>query len=252
MIDDTSDPNVLDITSSELAKSIEEISNHKISRLAIRGWTRSLRFLTYDDNPDSSDTENVNATINPRQLCGRCERGTSLPAGHQCFTHLKEPALPIGKPVTVDACSHIARLTCNFCKDIPLFPSQGKVTRFRIRRVVQREDAPTIMRYKSPEETKWNPKDHNEFPCGHFVAVSYSWAAQNAGSSSPGNGQKPYKVMEEDGSVRDMRASTHTIDRIVAFAAENGYRMLWIDQVRNLVVFFKTLLKVSGMYSTGK
>jgi len=37
-------------------------------------------------------------------------------------------------------------------------------------------------------------------------------------------------VVEEDGSVREMRASKHTIDRAVAFAAQNGYRMIWIDQ----------------------
>jgi hypothetical protein len=39
--------------------------------------------------------------------------------------------------------------------------------------------------------------------------------------------------VEEDGTSRDMRASNSTIDRVVDFARENGFRMIWIDQVSN-------------------
>ncbi|KZL86141.1 hypothetical protein CI238_09115, partial [Colletotrichum incanum] len=41
---------------------------------------------------------------------------------------------------------------------------------------------------------------------------------------------EPYEVVEEDGTVRKVRASRNTIDRVVAFARENGFRMIWIDQ----------------------
>ncbi|RDW71004.1 hypothetical protein BP6252_07567 [Coleophoma cylindrospora] len=39
-----------------------------------------------------------------------------------------------------------------------------------------------------------------------------------------------YDVIEEDGSTRKVRAPKDVIDRAVDFAAQNGYRMIWIDQ----------------------
>jgi hypothetical protein len=104
-------------------------------------------------------------------------------------------------------CVHVCELTCDYCKHIPLFPNQGAITTFKIRRI--------------------DPKAWTR--CRHFVAISYCWAAQTAGTEE--NPKVPYKVVEEDGSVRDMRASSSTIDRVVEFARQNGFRMIWIDQV---------------------
>lgn len=105
-----------------------------------------------------------------------------------------------------DPCVHVRENWCQACGRIPQFPNQGTVTRFRIRRV---HAAGSI-------DHRW---------CTHFVAVSYCWS-----SESGDNGSEPYKVVEEDGSVRDIRAQNSTIDRVVAFARENGFRMIWIDQ----------------------
>ena len=77
---------------------------------------------------------------------------------------------------------------------------------------------------------------HNEFPCDHFVAVSYCYSAQpgfgDDGDNDVQGEDHLYSIVEEDGSTRQARAPRAVIDRAVAFAAQNGYRMVWIDQVK--------------------
>ncbi|KAL0257628.1 hypothetical protein SLS55_006791 [Diplodia seriata] len=110
-----------------------------------------------------------------------------------------------------DPCVHMASQTCEDCQHIPVFPSGGGVSRFRITRL-------------RPKDVQ--PKDLSR--CTHFLAVSYCWSSQ--GSPSPGANEKPYTVVEEDGTTRPMRTQKVTIDRVVNYAIENGYRMIWIDQ----------------------
>ncbi|KAK2603282.1 hypothetical protein N8I77_009750 [Diaporthe amygdali] len=105
-----------------------------------------------------------------------------------------------------DPCVHVNENSCHFCQHIPLFPNRGKLTRFRIRRV-------------------FPPNFKGSAHCDHFVAVSYCWSSENNTES------EPYKVVEEDGTVRNVRAQNSTIDRVVAYARENGFRMIWIDQI---------------------
>lgn len=108
-----------------------------------------------------------------------------------------------------DPCVHVQEHTCDECQHIPLFPNQEKVTRFRIRKLLP------VGSDKLPE-------------CCHFVAVSYCWMSQGDCSSHPD--EESYLVREEDGTVRRMRAQRATIDRVVSFARDNGFRMIWIDQ----------------------
>ncbi|KAL8356164.1 hypothetical protein RB601_001462 [Gaeumannomyces tritici] len=204
---------------------INEILKHPVARIESQRWLSSLRFLTFDDanedEPHGSNTELAAQTGNqhqdtaePRGQCLPCEQRLPPPPGHSCAQHMfrfglndglrRERELELYK--FSDPCVHVRENWCQACARIPPFPNQGTVTRFRIRRV---HAAGSV--------------DHHW--CTHFVAVSYCWS-----SESGDNGSGPYKVVEEDGSVRDIRAQNSTIDRVVAFARENGFRMIWIDQ----------------------
>ncbi|KAK0619669.1 heterokaryon incompatibility protein-domain-containing protein [Immersiella caudata] len=225
MIDDTREDPVCRVTPAQLASSIDKISKHTTSRHLAQSWARRLRFLTFDDDAASEIVPTV--SHEKRLLCGGCESGQRIPPGHHCYSH--EQSLRTANlesetiAATANACRHITHLACSYCRTIPLFPTRKKATRFRIRRVVQK-DADMGM-------GTFDPKSYREFPCGHFVAVSYCWSSQPPASDSDGDVDAgPYMVVEEDGSVREARASKHTIDRAVAFAAQNGYRMIWIDQ----------------------
>lgn len=223
MIDDTKDyQQFFPISSSRLAGSIEEISKHKTSRTLAKGWARSLRFLTVD--------EDITNDANKKQLCGGCEvhGNTHLP-GHDCSSHQRvgrtrnsNRNLDSDVVEELNACKHVAKVTCKYCQHIPIYPSSGKVTRFRIRRVTPRTLGPRILPTSSrPIVAEQEQPDQT---CGHYIAVSYCWSATQDSDAH-------YTVVEEDGSVRRTRASTEVIDRAVNFAARNGYRMIWIDQV---------------------
>lgn len=259
MIDDTRTVDCT-VTESQVASSIEEIRQHAISRLLAKRWARSLRFLTFDDE-DGFETdhlispqpsENPNSESNApysspkrKEMCARCEFGVRLPStGHHCAFH-KGPSRSFPdenfNKADLDACSHVRDLTCSYCQHVPLFPSHGKARRFRIRRVVPERET-------LPEPQEWDPIEYNEFPCSHFVAVSYCWESQfaNFDGEEEGVDEAPYTVVEEDGSIRPARAPRSTLDRVVAFAAQNGYRLIWIDQVSGILsVYFTTCLQVS-------
>jgi hypothetical protein len=226
MIDDTKHlEDGIKISHTNLSSEIDQIMSHRVARVHAERWSHDLRFLTFDDteihgNPteliesheSKDDVEEV-----PRILdsitgqCQRCELRIPVPSGHRCESHSRLGSRDDKREVALreyaNPCVHVCELTCDYCKHIPLFPNQGTITTFKIRRI--------------------DPKAWTR--CRHFVAVSYCWAAQTAGTE--GTPKAPYKVVEEDGSVRDMRASSSTIDRVVEFARQNGFRMIWIDQV---------------------
>lgn len=214
-----------------LSSEVDQILKYRVVRDHAVKWSRNLRFLTFDDSDVQSQkvafdgSEEIEEDIEEipsgdagiSGQCKRCELRTPVPSGHQCEAHVqfqfgtesyekhnktREQALrEYSNP-----CVHVCELTCQSCQHIPLFPNEGAVSTFKIRRV-----------------------DPNAWHCRHFVAVSYCWAAQPLETNN--SSSLPYKVIEEDGSVRDMRASKTTIDRVVDFARENGFRMIWIDQV---------------------
>ena len=221
------------LSASQVVPLIDEIAKHRISRFQIRGWARRLKFLTFDENNDCEVSERSatekTTDENPREQCAKCEFRVPLPNDHhKCSEHrLHRQSRSPYNPVTTKSnlCEHVREVTCWHCETVPLFPNDRKATRFKIRRVTS-NDFPYDFTFPGPEKKLG---DHNEWPCGHFVAVSYCWAAFPTQSAD--RDDHPYKVIEEDGSERKARASKEALDRAVAFAAQNGYRMIWIDQV---------------------
>ncbi|RMJ15404.1 hypothetical protein CDV36_004942 [Fusarium kuroshium] len=201
-------------TRYKLRENVATIIDQRMTRVHTSSWADSLRFLTFDDGHDHEPQERNQETPLLGQ-CQPCQERLPLPAGHVCEKHLS--LTPTAKIENREAelhkyanpCVHVREHSCKACQNIPLFPNEGNITKFRIRRV--------------------NKVGSNELSrCDHFVAVSYCWSAATANRSDDEEG--PYKVVEEDGSVRDMRAAKSTIDRVVTFAQENGFRMIWIDQ----------------------
>lgn len=222
-----------------LSDHVEQILEHPIARLHARQWARSLRFLTFDDAEDVA-TEGNGSLVKVagpgqdpessrplRGQCQPCERREPLPSGHRCSQHKFRDELAKKREEELikysDPCVHVRDHSCDSCQHIPLFPNKGKVTRFRIRRVY-------------PPDVKGTAS------CDHFVAVSYCWSSEN------NTGSKPYQVVEEDGTVRDVRAQNGTLDRVVAYARENGFRMIWIDQVSHS----QWVLEPGHAYTKGK
>jgi hypothetical protein len=215
-----------------LSSEIDEILKYEVVRAHAERWSHNLRFLTFDDSglsrdgnelvkspkPDD-DIEEIGSNPNPIiGQCQRCELRTPVPSGHQCESHFR--VKPDNKRERAlqeyaNPCVHVCELSCAYCKHIPLFPNQGTVTTFKICRI--------------------DPKAWTR--CRHFVAISYCWSAQKL--ESDGSPRTPYQVIEEDGKPRDMRASSSTIDRAVDFARQNGFRMIWIDQVHDLSQIFR-------------
>lgn len=220
-----------------LAQNVGSIMKHTMTRAHANRWSRSLRFLTVDVDDDNSQyrsqiaatpsdcnnaTEEANTTDESEELfrvtgqCLPCEKRLPPSSGHFCEGHIPQNFKKISSEDReaelykfTDPCVHVQEHTCDECQHIPLFPNQEQVTKFRIRRLLP------IGSDKLPE-------------CCHFVSVSYCWTSQ--GDSSSHQDEEPYLVREEDGTVRPMRAQRATIDRVVSFARENGFRMIWIDQ----------------------
>lgn len=193
--------------------------NNTVTREHAARWARSLRFLTFDED-DTQDASSIGTGLDQersiRGQCQRCENRLPVPSGHICERHRfktddienrEEELRKYSNP-----CVHFRELSCQECLHVPNFPNRGTITKFRIRRLT----AP----------------DSESLPlCTHFVAVSYCWASQSAGSDVLAAADEPYSVVEEDGRMRPVRAQKVTIDRAVNFARENGFRMIWIDQV---------------------
>ncbi|KAI1389582.1 heterokaryon incompatibility protein-domain-containing protein [Hypoxylon trugodes] len=198
-----------------LSGNVERILRNPTNRDHARRWANNLRFLTFDDSDgigsggDCTSLTSVQNEKSPlRGQCQPCSKRVPVPSGHMCESHLlkKTPDRELELHKYDDPCIHVREHSCDDCQHIPLFPNEGKVTKFRIRRLYSSEIADAVR-------------------CDDFVAVSYCW------SNEKGNdGTTRHQVIEEDGRVRDARASNATIDRTVAFARENGFRMIWIDQ----------------------
>ncbi|KAI8220721.1 hypothetical protein K4K54_008375, partial [Colletotrichum sp. SAR 10_86] len=206
----TSTPNI------KFSSQIDGILKHAGPRDNAKRWARNLRFLTFDTGTDHPDA----ATLTPtRGQCRRCAERVPAPAGHMCAVHAN--IRPTPESLTAleqklaefpDPCAHVEDLTCDGCRHVPLFPNTGEVSTFRIRRAAVTEE------------------DALFSECRHFVAVSYCWESQPSDEDGEASSLPPYTVIEEDGTKRAMRAPRATIDRVVRFARENGFRMIWIDQ----------------------
>ncbi|ETS81505.1 hypothetical protein PFICI_06507 [Pestalotiopsis fici W106-1] len=226
MIDDTrilqADGNApAAIPQPSLSGIVQQILTHPVTRDHAVRWADNLRFLTFDDSDDESSTESQNNIVvgreeeaHARGQCEPCSRRVPVPSGHVCEKHIFNIGHTGDKSWTEsrddrlhqfrDPCVHVLERSCEACQHIPLFPNERKATRFRIRRLSAKDK-------------------HTD--CDHFVAVSYCWSNEDSDAK-----MAPYKIVEENGQVRDARASNTTLDRVVAFARENGYRMIWIDQ----------------------
>ncbi|XXH01682.1 hypothetical protein Hte_008043 [Hypoxylon texense] len=227
MFDDTREiPNIGQGVASarpqfRLSENVAKILKSTEMRHHASRWASNLRFLTFDDS-EYDLADNCTAPTTPqspkdslRGQCQPCARRVPVPSGHMCEHHApmksEIPDREAELHKYANPCVHVREHSCFDCQHIPLFPNERRVTRFRIRRV-----------YSSDIE--------RATLCTHFVAVSYCW------SNEKNNGETvPYKVIEEDGRIRDTRASNTTIDRIVAFARENGFRMIWIDQSKTIL-----------------
>ncbi|KAF4991859.1 hypothetical protein FDECE_13886 [Fusarium decemcellulare] len=200
-----------------LQQNVPEILSHRVVRSHATSWADNLRFLTFDDSDETSDATTALTTASDVKTpihgqCQPCQARLPVPSGHFCGRHIFNRSNVKDREAELhkydNPCVHVREHTCEDCQHIPLFPNEGKVTKFRIRRVSRRT----------------NDQASN---CDHFIAVSYCWSDDtNRGNAN----DPPYKVIEEDGSIRDMRVAKNTTDRIVAFARENGFRMIWIDQ----------------------
>lgn len=199
---------------------IRGILQHSNRREAAKDWARNLRFLTFDEGtlnavpPVQTDTQECGQ-------CKRCAERLPVPSGHKCGSHDDM----VRSSAAFDAweeklhsypnpCAHVEDLTCSGCRHIPLFPNVGHVSRFRLRRA-----------------RKWDDSGKHLARCNHFVAVSYCWESQVDNEMAKEAANQPYTVIEEDGTERAMRTPRGTINRVVRFAIENGFRMIWIDQV---------------------
>ena len=210
----------------QFSTSIDEILQHRFQRPSAARWARNLRFLTYAGDENNSDVQMPEFFDSGKKQrlgqCTRCELRVPPPAGHICATHARPrpPDIKAYERRTRDysnPCIHVENASCGQCMQIPLFPNRHRATEFRIRRL-------------KPKDTKPSKLG----TCTHYVAVSYCWSsAQRSGESNAGS--KKYQVLEEDmRTVRLIRAPMDVIDRAVSFAAQNGIRMIWIDQVIDL------------------
>ena len=207
----------------QFSTSIDEILQHRFKRLSAARWARNLRFLTYAGNENDTDVQTPEVLDSSKEQrlgqCTRCELRVPPPAGHICATHAKprQSDIKAYERRTRDysnPCIHVENARCEECMQIPLFPNHCGATKFRIRRLKPKDTRPSRLGI-----------------CTHYVAVSYCWSsAQRSGESNAGS--EKYQVLEEDmRTVRPIRAPMDVIDRAVSFAAQNGIRMIWIDQV---------------------
>ena len=210
----------------QFSSSIDEILQHRFQRPSAARWAKNLRFLTYAGNEDEIDVQMPEVLDSSKEQrlgqCTRCELRVPPSAGHICATHAKprQPDIKAYERKTKDysnPCIHVENACCGECMQIPLFPNRFRATKFRIRRLKPKDTRPSRLGV-----------------CTHYAAVSYCWSsAQRSGESNAGS--EKYQVLEEDmRTVRSIRAPMDVIDRAVSFAAQNGIRMIWIDQVIDL------------------
>ncbi len=160
-----------------------------------------------------------------RSHCGICLAGdfdvcdACVASGKHCLDtdHDLEqvPVFQIGE------CVHVNARSCRDCARMPLFPNEGEATKFQIVQLEKEEDA--------------GGKYSN---CDHFVAVSYCWPPPQydmEGNLKQHNGR--YSIKDQNGRRRPNRAPEDVITRAVAFAAQNGIRLVWIDQEGHALLY---------------
>ena len=234
----------------EFSSKLNAILEHRILRKSAARWARNLRFLTFANDEIDAEVEKSSdfaVTKGLRQgQCTRCERRVPPPAGHICADHALIPKSDIKASEKqlreyANPCTHVENASCKDCLHMPLFPNNGQITRFRIRRL-------------KPKDTK--PSELST--CTHFVAVSYCWSSQSTRKPAESKADdEQYQVLEGDGTtIRLTRAPRDTIDRAVRFATENGIRMIWIDQVKHFPpirqVNIHRLTRIQGMHRAGQ
>ena len=206
--------------------SIDGILQHQFQRMSAAQWARNLRFLTFAGDEEYADIQSQGSKSTKGLhlgRCTRCERRIPPPAGHICATHAharKDIKAHERRVKDYDnPCIHVENASCEECMQIPLFPSHGRATKFRIRRL-------------KPKGSKQSELGD----CTHYVAVSYCWSSSvTEKPGAPDTDGEVYQVIEEDTeTVRPIRAPRDVIDRAVSFASQNGFRMIWIDQVIDL------------------
>ena len=200
-----------------LSKHVNQLTTARIDRRKATAWAQNLKFLTFE--PDDAQGINIrdqhieaDADCETREQCRRCSNREPTSTGHLCSEHMPNAGPWLRRdemsPSYARPCCHVEERSCRYCKQFPLFPLSGPVRKFRIRKLQPTGD---------------------EIPvCDHFVAVSYTLYKSAKAKEDYINA--PYTVVEE-GELRNARASKDVIDRAVNFAIENGYRMIWIDQV---------------------
>ena len=205
--------------------NIDGILQHRFRRTSAAQWARNLRFLTFAGDEKDTDIESPERSNSTKGLhlgqCTRCELRIPPPAGHTCAAHVTNDVKAHEKRAKdyENPCVHVEDASCEECMHIPLFPNRGRATKFRIRRL-------------KPKGSKQSELGS----CTHYVAVSYCWSS--SGTEKPGEpdtDREMYQVIEEDTeTVRPIRAPKDVVDRAVSFASQNGFRMIWIDQVIDL------------------
>lgn len=200
-----------------LSKHVDQLTTARIDRRKATAWAQNLKFLTFE--PDDAEKivirdrhPRADADSEARQQCRRCSNREPMSTSHLCSEHMPNAGPRWRRdemsPSYARPCCHVEERSCRYCNQFPLFPLSGPVRKFRIRRLQPTGD---------------------EIPvCDHFVAVSYTLYKDAKERIRPVTA--PYTVVEE-GEPRNARASKDVIDRAVNFASENGYRMIWIDQV---------------------
>lgn len=228
MIDDTLGPRKggLNQTPSPsqtvLSACITDILKAPVVRDHANRWAEDLLFLTFDDGIDTAAVDNAAPPGETRILgrCQICDGGKDILPGHYCDDHEGNRDKVFGKEHTEEetagtqepdnGCPHVRARSCLNCCHIPLFPNSREVTKFRIRRLNYNNNA-----YRR---------------CDHYVALSYCWSSEQRTQD-----ETPFQVTEENGAVRAARAPNSVLRRAVAFARENGLRLIWIDQVRIVI-----------------
>lgn len=129
-----------------LSENVAAILANPVTRSHVSKWVSNLRFLTFDDDDGDSFHANratVSSTVEDISIVGQCQpcaKRTPIPSGHICSTHMgynKEnlKSREMKYQQYNNPCIHIIGHSCSDCQHIPLFPNEGKITRFRIRRV---------------------------------------------------------------------------------------------------------------------
>lgn len=95
---------------------------------------------------------------------------------------------------------------CVKCRGLPYFPHWSHVKELRLTSDLELGD------------------------CSDYLAVSYCWSQDRSDSSSSSTTKPNYVISKPDGTKRPSIAPKEILDRAIYIAANNGLRLIWIDQ----------------------